>query len=73
VPPAPAELVVDVLASELRYQPADLRAQAAKALGRIGPAASEAIPELTRLLDDESARVRKAAGEAVSRIGGIEP
>jgi HEAT repeat protein len=45
------------------------REAAARALGRLGPAAKEAVPRLTDLLDDRDSRVRIAAAEALGMIG----
>jgi len=45
-----------------------IRFQAAVALGRIGPSASEATQDLTRALDDPSPFVRDAARHALIRI-----
>ncbi|MBA4186800.1 MAG: hypothetical protein C0467_02155 [Planctomycetaceae bacterium] len=42
---------------------------AAKCLGRIGPAAKEAVPQLVRLLDDKEGTVRIAAATALGDIG----
>ena len=39
-----------------------------RALGRIGPAASNAIPRLQAMLKDESSMVQQAATEAIQRI-----
>jgi hypothetical protein len=43
---------------------------AAHELGKIGPAAREAIPALEKLLQDSDADVRKVAGNAIDRIRG---
>jgi HEAT repeat protein len=45
------------------------RCAAIDALGRLGPAAAEAAPALTRLLADQKPVVRCAAAEALGRIG----
>lgn len=48
---------------------AGVRAEAAMALGRIGPAASDAVPDLIRQLGDENERVQEEASRALGRIG----
>ncbi|MHB8971280.1 MAG: HEAT repeat domain-containing protein [Pirellulaceae bacterium] len=45
-----------------------LRWQGAGALGELGSAGSEAIPQLRRLVDDDHPIVRRAAGESLGRI-----
>jgi HEAT repeat protein len=47
----------------------EVRAQAVEALGRVGPAAQAATPELVRALKDPQARVREEAAEALARLG----
>ena len=46
-----------------------VRRSAAEALGRIGPAAAEAVPALITALGDADAEVRRSAAEALGRIG----
>jgi HEAT repeat protein len=46
-----------------------LREQAAIALGKIGPAAKSAVPSLQIALRDEYPEIRRAAAEALKRIG----
>jgi len=46
----------------------DLRIAAADALGQIGSQATAAVPALTRLSEDQNAKVRKAARGALVRI-----
>lgn len=46
------------------------REQAARALGRIGPAASAAIPALTRALQDPHPWVQKEAAAALAQVEG---
>jgi HEAT repeat protein len=48
---------------------AEWRWQAALLLGVIGPPAKEAVPALTRALNDSEPRVRDAARTALDRIG----
>jgi HEAT repeat protein len=45
-----------------------VRAEAAVALGQMGPLAREAVPTLTKLLNDPALRVRDAAAEALKKI-----
>ena len=61
------------LLGELRFsleggQPIELRYKTAKALGRFGPIAQDAIPELTLVLRDENGTLRYYAAEALSNI-----
>jgi HEAT repeat protein len=53
----------------LQHSNERIRALAATTLGRIGPAASEALPELRTLLTDEWLMVRETATNAVRAIG----
>jgi HEAT repeat protein len=46
-----------------------VRAEAVMALGRIGPDAESAVPELVPLLGDPSERIRQEASVALGRIG----
>jgi HEAT repeat protein len=46
-----------------------MRRSAAEALGKLGPAADSAVPELARLLGDPEAFVRVSAAEALGRLG----
>ena len=66
-PPPPG--VVLVLVEALRSPNADRRFRAARALGRIGPAASDAAGPLSDALVDPSAVVRQHAARALGRIG----
>lgn len=45
------------------------RANCARGLGLLGPAAAAAVPELLRALDDRDPWVRSSAGEALAQIG----
>jgi HEAT repeat protein len=73
VPPAhPVVLAVATLESALCDVAAAVRTQAARALGRIGPAAASAAPALIGLLKDDDETVRCQAAEALGRVGGEE-
>jgi HEAT repeat protein len=63
------EARVAALIERLDDSRAARRADAAKALGRIGPAAKEAVPALERTLQNDRERVRKAAATALARLG----
>jgi HEAT repeat protein len=54
--------------SLLEDDPANERYMVARALGRIGPAAREALPELLDLLDASDPYLRATAAEALKRI-----
>src|SRR5690606_26045519 len=47
----------------------DLRRQAAKELGEMGPEAKEAVPALRKALRDSDAYVRRFSAEALGAIG----
>src|SRR5262249_5152690 len=51
-----------------RHADAEVRENAAEALGEAGPAASPAPPAPRALKDDPNAKVRKEAEEAVEKI-----
>src|SRR5262245_20067940 len=53
----------------LKHRTAFERTQAAKALGRLGWLAREAMPALMLVLNDEDAKVREAAAQAVGQMG----
>ncbi len=61
----PLPELVDALGSQA---PAD-RIRAAKTLGRLGWLAKDALPALSRVLDDDDAKAREAAAYAVGQIG----
>lgn len=60
---------VNALRELLAESAENVRAEAAMALGRIGPEAAPAVPALVGLLDDEDERVRRDAVGALGRIG----
>jgi HEAT repeat protein len=53
-----------------KYDDPGVRAAAAEALGRFGPRAASAEPELREALNDEDTNVRRAAADALLRIRG---
>jgi HEAT repeat protein len=48
------------------------RIEAATALGELGPAAAKALPTLKELAESDTTAVRKAAKDAIAKIGGKE-
>ncbi len=66
----PVELAVQTLQEALTDSSLSVRAQAARALGLIGPSAAIAAPGLIALLKDEDESVRQAAIDAVGKVGG---
>lgn len=64
------ELAVQTLQTALTDAALSVRAQAARALGQIGPSAAMTAPALISLLQDEDETVRQAAIEAVGKVGG---
>ncbi|MBI2823842.1 MAG: HEAT repeat domain-containing protein [Planctomycetia bacterium] len=65
-----APAAVPVLTGALASKQEIMRAQAAAALGDLGPAARDAIPALKKLSDDPQAEVRRAATDALAKIQG---
>ncbi|MFI2760807.1 HEAT repeat domain-containing protein [Streptomyces echinatus] len=65
-----AAAVLPVLLRELRQADAGLRRGAVRQLGRLGPAARTALPELRRLVRSGPARERVAAAGALWHIAG---
>src|SRR4051812_40979549 len=60
---------VPALIRSLRTGPAADRLRAAKDLGRLGWLARDALPALAAAADDEDAKVREAAAQAVGQMG----
>lgn len=60
---------VEAERARLRSSDADDRKSAAWELGRLGPAAAAAAPDLVEALDDDDDRVRAAAFEAIRSLG----
>jgi HEAT repeat protein len=60
---------VEGLRSLLKERKESVRAEVAMGLGRIGPDASAAVPDLIPLLGDGSTRVRREASRALGFIG----
>jgi HEAT repeat protein len=68
-----AEKVVPALIESLKDKHGDIRWSAAIGLGNFGAQAKEAIPALqTAVQKDRDARVREAAGVALSRIDPVQ-
>jgi HEAT repeat protein len=63
------EKAVEPLRPALREEKPRVRASAAMAMGRIGPAAAPAAADLISLFDDKDADVRREAVRAMGRIG----
>jgi HEAT repeat protein len=61
---------VDVLIKQLKDDDAVVRLKAAKALGKLGKKAKDAVPALTALLKDKDADVRSVAKNALEAIKG---
>jgi hypothetical protein len=60
---------VSPLADVLKDGNANVRAGAAQAIGRFGPAAADAVPGLTAALRDREANVRMQAAYALAEVG----
>ena len=60
---------VEGLRGLLKERKDSVRAEAAMALGRIGPDAAAAVPDLIRLLGDKNERIGREASLALGRIG----
>jgi HEAT repeat protein len=60
---------VEGLRGLLKERKEGVRAESIMALGRIGPEAGAAIPDLVPLLGDKSERIRREATRALGRIG----
>jgi HEAT repeat protein len=60
---------VEGLRGLLKDRKDSVRAEAAMALGRIGPEASAAAPELVLLLGEKNERVRREAAQSLGRMG----
>ena len=63
-----AEKVIPALIEALKTKGSDIRLSAAIGLGYFGEQAKDAIPALKAAQHDRDARVRDAAGKALSRI-----
>jgi HEAT repeat protein len=69
----PPEVMVRAIAVDLRSSDPNLRLLAARALGRIGPLAAGAAPDLDLLRGDPDPDVRRAASEAFPRVNVPPP
>ena len=63
------DAAVPALITALDDPDRDVRAQAARALARMGPQAEAAIPALIDALDDDNKEVRQGAARALGQIG----
>ncbi len=72
VPNGEPAQVVPALIEALKDKENDVRLSAAIKLGVIGEPARDALPALEGALKDRDARVREAAGKAMSRIDPVK-
>ncbi|MDY6831831.1 MAG: HEAT repeat domain-containing protein [Thermodesulfobacteriota bacterium] len=61
------------LQKALRDSNPDVRVMAAQTLGKIGPDARSALPDLVDVLDDDRYEVRAAGADAIEKIIGPDP
>src|SRR5206468_1700770 len=66
--PADAKIAIPNLIDALNNSDARVRRVAAESLGKVGPAASAAVPALRRALGDEDNEVRVQASDALLAI-----
>lgn len=69
----PSEALVRAIATDLRDPDANIRLLAARSLGRLGPAAAIAAPDLAALRNDPDPDVRRAAGQAFALVTAPGP
>lgn len=69
----PTEALVRAVAADLRDPDSNLRLLAARTLGRFGPAAAVAAPDLLALRADPDPDVRRAAGLALNLVSAPAP
>lgn len=67
------ELKIKRYILDLGDSSANVKARAAEALADLGPAASEAIPHLTKLIGHNDYYVRLHSSEALEKLGSITP
>ena len=67
-----ATQVVPALIEALKDKEGDIRLSAAIGLGSFGEQAKDAIPALQAVQRDRDARIREAAGKALSRIDPVK-
>jgi HEAT repeat protein len=63
-----ANLAIPALRTALAASDPRVRAMAAEVLGKLGPSAKDAEPDLQKALHDNNAQVQKAAGDALLSI-----
>jgi HEAT repeat protein len=61
---------IPILIAKLKSDSPFIQSFAADFLGKLGPAAKDALPELATLLDHENNRVRDSAQAAIKKIKG---
>jgi HEAT repeat protein len=66
----PTKELIQAIVTDLNDPDDNVRLLAVRNLGKLGPAASAAIPALEPLLTDADKDVRRAAGEALIKLGG---
>lgn len=66
----PSKELIQAIVADLTDPDDNVRLNAVRTLGKIGTAASAALPALQPLLNDPDKDVRRAAGEAVLKLGG---
>lgn len=66
----PSKELIQAIVVDLTDPDDNLRLNAVRTLGKLGTAASAALPALQPLLTDPDKDVRRAAGEAIIKLGG---
>lgn len=66
--PAPGSRFVQLFAGSLTFDDDDIRSYAAGALGRMGPAARDALPALRGCVRDANPEVSQAAARAIDEV-----
>jgi HEAT repeat protein len=66
----PSKELIQAIVADLKDADDNVRLQAVRALGKLGKDASGALPALEPLLTDPDKDIRRAAGEAVIKLGG---
>lgn len=66
----PSRELIQAIVVDLQDPDDNIRLMAVRTLAKLGTAAASALPALTPLLNDPDKDVRRAAGDAVVRLGG---